>query len=121
MNLLQNIDSAERWFMLPPDNINHSIHLCTCDVNSASAPVITRTIEIHHSHHWFLRHSTGVMMRDQHPVLVTLPQFLHSGHDIKLVTDTIDSCYHCKGINDQKFFPLLRKIKESFMTFKVCM
>ena len=111
MNLLQSIDSAGRWFMLPPDNINHSIHVCTYNVNSVSAPVITLTIEIHHSHRWFLRHSTGVMTRDQHPVLVTLPQYLHSGHDIKLVTDAIDSCYHCKGIDDQKFFPITQKNK----------
>ena len=118
MNLLQSIDSAGRWFILPPDNINHSIQVCTYNVNSVSAPVITLTIEIHHSHRWFLRHSAGVTTRDQHPVLVTLPQYLHSGHDIKLVTDTIDSCYHCKGIDDQKFFPIAQKNKGKFYDFQ---
>ena len=76
MNLLQSIGSAGRWFMLPPDNINHSIHVCTYNVNSASAPVITLTIEIHHSHRWFLRHSTSVMTRDQHPVLLEVRHVL---------------------------------------------
>ena len=67
MNLIQTINSTGRWFMLPSDN--NTIQLCTYDTNSASASVITLTIEIHHSHRWFLRHTTGVMLQNQHPVL----------------------------------------------------
>ena len=116
MNLIQTINSTGRWFLLPSDN--NTIQLCTYDINSASAPVITLTIEIHHSHRWFLCHTTGVMLQNQHPVLATLPEYLHSGHDIKMVTDTIDKCHQCKGIDDPRFFPLVVKNKGQFYDFQ---
>lgn len=120
MNLIQSINSAGRWFMLPSNNRTplYTIQLCTYEVNSVSAPVITLTVEIHYSHCWYLRHSMGVVMRHQHPVLVTLPVYLYTGHDIKLVTDAIDNCHRCKGIEDPRFFPLIVKNKGRFYDFQ---
>ena len=35
-----------------------------------------------------------------------------------VLTDTIDSCHHCKGIDDQKFFPIAQKNKGEFYDFQ---
>ena len=102
MNLMQILNETGRWFMLPSDG--STIQLCKHSINSASAPVITLTLEIHHSHHWFLCHSTGIILQNKHPVLATLPDYLHSGHDIRVVTDTIDQCHQCTGTDDPNFF-----------------
>ena len=112
MNLMQTLNETGRWFMLPSDG--SIIQLCKHNINSASAPVITLTLEIHHSCRWFLRHSTGVILQNEHPVLATLPDHLHSGHDIRVVTDTIDQCRQCKGTDDPKFYCLVVKNKGKF-------
>ena len=116
MNLIQTLNTKVKWFLLPSDD--NTILLSKHDFNSTLAPVITMTIEIHHTRHWFLRHSTGILMQHQHPLLATLPTPLQSGHDIKMVTDTIDECYDCKGISDPKYYPLVVKNKGKFYDFK---
>ena len=45
MNLMQTLNETGRWFMLPSDG--STIQLCKHSINSASAPVIILTLEIH--------------------------------------------------------------------------
>ena len=116
MNLMQTLNESGRWFILSSDG--STIQLCTHSINNASAPVITLTIEIHHSIRWFLRHDNGIILQNQHPVLATLPDHLLSGHDIRVVTDTIDQCHQCKGTDDPKFYSLVVKSKGKFYDFQ---
>lgn len=117
LNLIQSLDTSEKWFMLPSDDTDKVIRLCTYSVNDTSSPTITLTIEINRSHQWLLRHFFGVVLRHEHPVLQLLPAYLHSGDEIKEVADTIDACHYCKGINDQKFHPLIVKHKGRFYDY----
>ena len=116
VNLMQSLGINGKWFLLPSDG--NLILISKHGFNSSSAPVITMTIEIHHSQHWFLRHVARIIMQHQHPLLATLPTSLQSGHDIKTVTDTIDECCHCKGINDPKYYPLVLKNNGKFYDYK---
>ena len=82
LNLIQILNTSGRWFVLPSDD-DSELRLCTFSVNNYSSPIITFTIEIHHSHRWFLHHSYGFILKHRHPLLQSLPTYLYSGSEIK--------------------------------------
>ena len=81
LNLIQILNTSGRWFVLPSDD-DSELRLCTFSVNNYSSPIITFTIEIHHSHRWFLHHSYGFILKHRHPILQSLPTYLYSGSEI---------------------------------------
>ena len=103
------------WFIIPSSFQNSFIQLCTCSVNTAGSPVIEYTVEIHCTLEWILRLPRGVLEWKCHPHLQALPVYLKSRKDVEEVTDAINDCRQCKGINDPKFHVLTIKHKGRFM------
>ena len=108
-NSLQTCSSIlEGWFILP--NCRRDvIQLCTHETNRVGSPVISFTIEIMQNCQWCLRIPQGVINWKTNPVLKELSSVITTPDDVKEVVETINYSKRCRGINEEKFNPLLTK------------
>ena len=104
------------WFVIPDESVD-KIQFCTYGVNNVGSPIITFTIEIHATHEWQLKLPFGILSRDHHDLLQALPVHLRSVSDVKLVTDLINACKNCKGIDEEKYETLIEKQKGRFYDY----
>ena len=118
VNLMQSLGINGKWFLLPSDD--NLILISKHGFNSSSAPVITMTIEIHHSQHWFLRHAAGILCS------INIPCWLHCQPLYSLVMTSKQllilsmNAATVRESMTQNIIHQFSRIMGSFMIIKVC-